>query len=497
MELTKLDRAIQAIAPGWGLERAKDRRRIAQLYDAGKTNSYHTQPSSGEYSPDAVVDAARGNLRAWARHLEENYDIAISVLDDLVNATVGSGLIWDPQIRGPGGELHDEANDMVRELWAQFWEYPEVTRELAGEDMEKLIARSWLRDGEMFTHHVMGTGAYLEHASPVPYSLECLEADFVPYELHDDSTGANIVHGVEKNAWGMPTGYRVFRHHPGDDAFLNPSVLALLEQTKRVDAARITHLKFSRRLRQTRGVTVLHGVIHRLDDLRDMDESERIAQRIQAAFTAAITKDADSDVGEFDANTGERTFTMAPGQVWDDLLPGEKVEIISANRPNPNLVGYRADNIRAVAAGTGAGYSPISRHFDTSYAAQRAESVQQQPYKDAMSGYFCRTWAKPVFSRFMQMSIMSRALQLPQNIDKATVMQVDIRRGGGTPWVDPKADIEGDTALIDAKLVSKAFIQRKRAIPRAQMEREIEREREAAPEAEAEPEPEQEVPPNE
>lgn len=475
-----LDRLVGLISPAAGAARVRDRIRMQQMeriYAAGAVHHQHIQPNNGDYSADSVVDAAQGNLRAWARYLDENYDLAIAVLDDLVTATVGTGLQFEPQVRDRGGELHVDTNDRLRDLFLDFYAYPEATRELPGPEMERLIARTWLRDGELLIRHLEGMQPSLMHWGPVPYSLELIEPDLLPFEdlsfeLGDD----RIVHGVEKDQWGRPVAYHLLREHPGNTPFISGSGLA--GKTHRVLAHEITHLKFTRRLRQTRGVTCFHGVVHRLDDMRDMDDSERISVRVAAAFSAAIEKDinSDFDVDDVDEGVGDRTFQMRPGVVFDRLRPGERVNTMGSDRPNPNLVAYRADQIRAIAGGTGAGYSQVSRHFDTSYAAQRAESVNNAPTRDSLAGAFCRQYGKQVYGRFAQLALAAGLLQPDRTVDPATLTAVDVRRGGGTPWVDPEADISADTMLIDARLVSRASVQRRRGIDPAAMDREIEAE---------------------
>ena len=109
-----------------------------------------------------------------------------------------------------------------------------------------------------------------------------LESDFVPFDLIEPKSGT--VHGVIKDRFGRPTAYHVYTEHPGDSA---TSMLGtgLYPETVIVGAANMTHLKFTRRLHQTRGVSVLHAVLTRLDDLKEYEESERVAARI-AAYAA-------------------------------------------------------------------------------------------------------------------------------------------------------------------------------------------------------------------
>ena len=64
--------------------------------------------------------------------------------------------------------------------------------------------------------------------------------------------------------------------------------MVISDQTKRIGAANMLHLKSVHRIRQLRGVSVLN----RFDDLKDCEESERIAAKIVASMAAFIRKGA-------------------------------------------------------------------------------------------------------------------------------------------------------------------------------------------------------------
>lgn len=61
-------------------------------------------------------------------------------------------------------------------------------------------------------------------------------------------------------------------------------------QTKFVPANRMLHLKNVHRIRQMRGVSVFASVLNRFDDLKDYEESERIAAKIAASMAAYIKR---------------------------------------------------------------------------------------------------------------------------------------------------------------------------------------------------------------
>jgi lambda family phage portal protein len=350
-------------------------------------------------------------------------------------------------VRGPE-RIPDEAlNRQLAELWAEFWQAPEVTGELPGAEMERLVCRSWLRDGEVFAQHVNKAAA--PYGSRVPYALELLEADFVPYDLID--AGNRITHGVQKDGWGRPVGYYVLKNHPGN----RTSVPGSRFETVYLPADRALHLKFCRRLHQTRGVSIFHAVLSRLDDLKDYEESERIAARVAAALTAYIRRDAGmndmvtttvSDDGEA---TTTRSFNMEPGLIFDGLQPGEDVGLIDSKRPNPNLEAFRNAMLRAVASGTGTRFSSIAKNYNGTYSAQRQELVEAVAHYRRLFDYLRQRFYLPIWRRFVDASRLAGLLRIPQGIQERSLYYPEVR-GPNMPWIDPKKEIEAFSMMVES-----------------------------------------------
>lgn len=78
----------------------------------------------------------------------------------------------------------------IRRLWAEWSVSPDVTGQYTRPVLERLLLRTWLRDGEVFAQMVSGAGNGLERTAGVPFWLEAMEPDFVPMRT-DESAGLN------------------------------------------------------------------------------------------------------------------------------------------------------------------------------------------------------------------------------------------------------------------------------------------------------------------
>lgn len=469
MELSK---TLERLFPALMLRHTKNRillEAAKRVYDAAKASSYRVSPTDNR-SADGVMENAGTKMRKWARHLDENHDISIGILDVLVNNVVGTGIMVEPLVTTKSGQPAEKVNKAIRKLMKEWARRPEVTGELPFGETQRLVCRSWLRDGEILMQHVRGPK--FAHFSDIPYSLEMIEADLLPFE---PITGKdNVTHGVEKNAWGMPIAYHLFKEHPGN--FAIPFAPLRSDIMKRVIADDIIHLKFTRRFRQTRGVSIFHGVIQRLADIKDYEESERIAARVAASLTAFIKKGEDF-TGQDAATTGDRSFEMQAGMIFDNLQEGEDIGMIKSERPNTGLDAFIKSNQRMLAAGTGTNYSSVSKDYNGTYSAQRQEMVESQPAYARLREYFIELFMRRVYQELISAAIASGVLALPRGIDMGTVFDADMR-SPGMPWIDPKKEVEADVAAVENRFKSRTQIIRERGGDPDVVEEQIKQERE-------------------
>jgi len=422
-----------------------------RLYEAA-TPSQYRPAITNTGSADQSMNVAGTRLRQLARHLEENHDLVVAVFDDLVNNIVGDGARVAPMVRLNSGELARETNKRIGELWDTWGQAPETTGELGIETAERLVCRSYLRDGEMFAQMIVNPR--FNYQTEVPFVLELLEADYVPFDLMDDNR--NLLHGIEVNQFGAPSYYHILKQAPGDPL----TTFNLNAETKRVAARRILHPKFSRRLRQRRGVPIIHAVINRLRDVNDYEQSERIAAKVASDLTFFIRRNAEYN-GPVDVNTAKnRTLEMRAGAGFQ-LLPGEDVGTIKSDRPNRELVNFRNAMLKAVAGGTGSRYSAIARDYSGTYSSQRQELVEGAVAYRTHFAYLARRFYRPTYETFIDQAFFSGRLRLERGVDLDTLRRMEVR-APALPWIDPAKEADAWQTLVDARLESHQEIIRSR-----------------------------------
>ncbi|MCP4339787.1 MAG: phage portal protein [Desulfobulbaceae bacterium] len=412
-----------------------------------------------------MINHAGTKLLDYARDLDENSDIAIGGLDVLVNNIVGSGIGIEPQAKTRQGKSVPGFNFRLRDKWLEWARMPDVTRDYTIEELQQLSCRSWLRDGEVFAEFVQGD-IRANRGRVVPLCVRAMESEWLPFMLNTPTSG-RIVHGVEKDDDSIPVAYHFYKRL-GDPSYQKYSTAF---DTRRVLAETVLHLKFVRRLNQTRGVTIFHGVINRLDDIREIEDSERIAVRIASDFTAAIIRNPDmidmpdnsndAETGDVEGRYRNRYLEMGPGAVWDSLLPGEDVKGIGLDRPNTNLIEFLEDQHRRIASGIGCSNSSLTKKYDGNYSAQRQELVEQMPSYARMRGQFISDYVRPIYERFVFWAIESGAVSVPRNVDPATVSRADFR-GPAQPWIDPLKESKAAETDVENGFKSRSMVIRER-----------------------------------
>lgn len=418
------DRAARAAASA---------RPSARVHEGARpTRQRKLVPDAGSANRIVGMDAAQ--LRASARALCRDHDVARNALNILVQNTVGSGIDVMPAPRRRGERVDRAIAQVLRDLWDEFWDRPEVTWRHDLGKAQQLIAASAYRDGEAFWQQLAGPVALLDHGTEVPFSLELLEADLVPLDYTDD--GRNILQGIERNAWGRVVAYHVYKSHPGDGT-------AWRTDTKRVPAEQMHQFAMIDRIHQVRGLSVFASVINRLRDIQDYEDSERIAAKVAASLCAQIVKGDASLYGQAEgAALGDavdrayRSLTMVPGMIADDLLPGETIEVLDSKRPNPNVATYVDGQLRRAAGGVGVSFSSLALNYNGTYSAQRQELVEKFGAYIMLGEQFVARFMRPVWAQFVRTAILAGKVKMPRGWNERE-MSAAIFIRPQMPWIDP------------------------------------------------------------
>ncbi len=450
-----LDKIIGWISPERAVLRAQSRNVLA-YYEAGrKTVQQRQRRSSG--GPNREVTRSAVFLKEQARYFDENLDIIRGSLNTLTQNVVGAnGISIEPQPRKANGEIDDTVAEAISEALDEWMEHPEVTGEHDWSSCCRLLCRSWLRDGEVFSHRIRGNVKGLKHFTQVPFSVELIDTDQVPLNLGLASK-KNVQQGIESNSWGRPVAYHLL---PGNYQE------TLSSTTQRISSGVIDHLKMVDRIGQRRGISLFASILLRMDDIKDYEDSERIAAKIGAAMAGYIRKgspDMYAPTVDEDGELEARGMQFRSGMIFDDLRVGEEIGTIDTSRPNAQLESFRNGQLRAAASPIYQTYSSFSKNYDGTYSSQRQELIEGYGAYAILASVMIAKIYKPTYKDWLSMAVLSGRITLPAGMSLLQASKA-LYTPPQMPWIDPVKESKSWETLQKNLFASEIEIIRKRGV---------------------------------
>lgn len=411
--------------PDAGLNRFY-KRQLLNRYTAALPKNPNTQKPNKRSSNSAnLLNRDAKSLYQRARHFDENNPFVTAILDELCANVVGAnGIMIEPQPLTKKGEVHSDFSQAISQWFALYSLHQNINGEESRGESEWLACRTWLRDGEVFGRYYMGRHLDIDYPTGTPFAVQPFEPDFVPHHISEPERG--VYEGIKRNKLGQAQSYLIQTDLHGFE-FVE------------VDAMYMAHLKFTRRLHQNRGVTLLHSIMDLIAGIEDYDQSEMVCAQIASRFTYFIKRDANAPDNEHIEREGDLFLGM--GNSFE-LAPGEDAGIVESNRKEAMSAPFRDAQLRMASSGAGVNNSSVTRHYTGSYSAQRQELIDSFSRYRILQRKFVTSWTRPQYRHALQMAILSGELNVPKEVDPETVLNA-IYQAPVMPWIDPAKEMVG------------------------------------------------------
>ena len=200
-----IEKAIALFSPKWALERAGYRELLSRSYEAGEINRFNDDWAPINEDTENSDKAQRDLIKARARYLERNSDIASAAVEGIVRNVIGTGI--KPQARTSSEELNKE----IEELWAE-WTSPknaDITKQQSFYELEALLLRRFIYDGEILVKKVF------DRRAAFPLKLQVVKSDLLSQHLlYAPGTNNVIRSGIELNEYLEPLAYWIEKKSP-------------------------------------------------------------------------------------------------------------------------------------------------------------------------------------------------------------------------------------------------------------------------------------------
>lgn len=257
---------------------------------------------------NADTNANQITLLARCRELAKNNTIVRSWLTNIEKNVIGDqGFVLQSQVK-TGNELDTAFNDRCEWEWWSWMDPIEanltVDGQLGGQELDRLILRTLLIDGEVFIR-VRKNQAY-----PLGVKFEIIDGMAIDFtKIREAGAGTNaIVLGIEIAADGRPLFYHIKTGN---------STIYCAGKEEKIPASEVIHLMFHEFPGQVRGISPLNACLEELKNLDDYAISEIMASKIAAVMGLCYERNSLPQQGDFmDAVDDDD-----PGQFVQSLEP--------------------------------------------------------------------------------------------------------------------------------------------------------------------------------
>lgn len=424
-----LDAIIGYISPEAGARREAWRRNLGEMrnYDAGDWGRLNAG-WRGAYnaSAEATDRYSRDVVRARARDLERNSDVATAVIGAYRRNVVGAG--WRLQAR-TGREALDS---QIEEAWER-WCRPrncDVTGQQSLMQMARMAVERKKVDGGILFKKCYTRGGFL------PFKLQALEVDELDgVTVTPHKKTARVIGGIEYDQYNRPLGYWIKRYALDGFAEIDPEY---------VPAKDMIFLYSKRRPSQVREMSDLAPTIPRIRDLQEFMTAVSVKERIAACLSVFIKKTIPTvgiGMGRGSAQQDPRVSyegkTITPGMI-KELNAGDEIQVVNPSGQATDATQYAKLQQRLVGAGQGLSYEATSRDMSQSnYSSARQGIIEDELTYMEDRELILNVFLDEVYETFIVSGVLAGLFDIPDFWDNKDKYFVHDWVAAPKRWIDP------------------------------------------------------------
>lgn len=434
-----LDNVIAAVSPRRAYEREMWRQGLDELrgYDAagyGRINSgWRVHNESAEitdrYSRDVV--------RARARDLERNSDIAQSVVHAYKRNVVGKGFT----LRALTPD--DDLNKQIEKAWKRWCKARncDVTGEQSFNEILRMMVERKKYDGGMIVIYRYTPGGV------VPFKLQCLEVD----ELDTGQTaphyaGNRVVGGVEYNRYRRPVGYWIRQYDLEGWQTLEPVFM---------EAKDVFFYKSKHRPSQLREMSDMAPTITRIRDTNEFITAVSVRERIAACLAVLIKKALPSGtmgrsgIRGADGRVDYAGKRLSPGMIME-MGPGDDAQIVDPKGAATDATAFLKTQQGLIGAGQGISYEAASRDMNgATYSSARQNAIEDEStYAEEIE--LITAFMSEVYENFVISGYLFGLFNIPHFWDKKEDYLDHSWVKAPKKWIEPTKETTADKTALQS-----------------------------------------------
>lgn len=427
-----LDDLIGFFSPAAGARREAWRQYLEDQrnYDAGNFDRLNAGWIAYNQSAEQTDRYSRDTVRARARDLERNSDMANSVIGAYKRNVVGLG--WTLQARTGQEAL----NRKIEEAWAEWCRRKncDVTETQSFHQMLRMAVKRKKVDGGILFKKCYTSGGL------VPFKLQALEVDELDSgRASPKNPSCRVIGGIEFNTYNKAVGYWIQQYSVDGFSQMEPVY---------VPAKDIIYYFTKNRPSQVREMSDLCQSITRVRDANEFMTAVSVKERIAACLAVFIKKITPSFVG-FGGGGGRMPAydnrisgdyegkKISPGMI-KELNAGDEIQVVNPAGQATDAASYVKLQQRLIGAGQGLSYEATSRDMSQSnYSSARQGSIEdEQTYIEDVE-LLQEVVMDEVYETFLISGVLSGLFDIPGFWDDKRKYLKHEWVAAPKKWIDP------------------------------------------------------------
>lgn len=437
-DLNWLDRTIGFFSPKLAWHRASWRNAFRSFYDSGSSDRLNSGWTAVNATAEQADQGQRDIVRARARDLERNSDIAEAIIGPYERNVVGTGIKLQAKVMKDKDTEDEDLNQQIEELWEE-WCRPrncDVTGQQSFHEMQQMAVRRKLVDGGIFFIKVY------TKSGPVPFSLQAREVDELDTSKMTLGNQNRVVGGIEFDQYNKPVAYWFKKYSP--DGFYT-------YESERIEAQRVIFLWKKNRPTQIREITPMARTLPRVRDINEFVEAVSVKERILACLSVFITKQTPGGLGrgaKVDEKSGYQVKTISPGMI-QELQPGESATAINPSGQSSNAKEFITTQQRLAGSGQGLSYEAVSRDMSqVNYSSARQGLLEDQRTYMMEQQYLIEHFCKEVYTEFIISAVLSGKLNIKDFWQNKSKYMKHVWIPPGWSWIDPLKEVKANSEAL-------------------------------------------------
>lgn len=421
---------------------------MARRFEAARIDRFTADWLATANSINEELRSDLDRLRSRGRQLVNNNDYAAKFVRMCQNNIIGpAGIRLQMRVEDKPGAPDRLANSAIESAWGEWSKQCDVTGQLSLRDLCESIIGSLPSDGEFLVRLVKGTDA----RNRFNFALQVIDVDRIDTTFNGLYGQNSVIMGVEVDAYRRPLALHLFEAHPNDGARSN-------RRRVRIPVDELLHKFRIERAEQMRGIPWMAPSMLSLHHLGNFKLSALLAAEHGANHYGFFSTPDGGDPGIGQNEQGETITTSQPG-VFDTLPAGVTFQAYDAKYPNEVFGPFVKTTLQRIATGWRVAYHSLANDLEgVSFSSIRSGTLEERDRWAADQEWFMSCFMEPVFVHWLQMALLSGAIQMPNGsalpsskMDKFSRHEWQPRRWD---WVDPKNDMEAKILGVKAGLIS-------------------------------------------